>query len=81
MTPRPPPPDPLKDTWIALRDALDLFGITVESRVLQDWRRAWAACGGLFTGTGEFSPIAVERLERAVALIRQSTADAPAEPE
>lgn len=69
--------DPLLDVVSALRDALAPFGIAVERFVPDLWRDLQSHRVAPFTGSGEFDPVAVARLEAAVALMRASTADAP----
>lgn len=69
--------DPLLGAFVALRDALAPFGVEVPGGLLRLWRDMAGHGVGPFTGSGEFDPAAVARLEAAVALMRQSAADAP----
>ena len=69
--------DPLLDVVAALRDALAPFGIAVGRFVPDLWRDLQGHGISPFTGSGEFDPTAVARIEAVVALMRASTADAP----
>jgi hypothetical protein len=69
--------DPLLNVAAALRDALAPFGIAVGRFVPDLWRDLQGHGISPFTGSGEFDPAAVARIEAAVALMRASTADAP----
>lgn len=74
-------PDPLLAVLVELRDALAPFGIAVPAGTLGMWREMQTLGLRPFTGSGEFDPVAVARLEAAVALMRASTADTPPPPE
>ncbi len=69
--------DPLLAVVSALRDALAPFGIAVGRFVPDLWRDLQGHGISPFTGSGEFEPAAVARIEAVVALMRASTADAP----
>lgn len=70
-------PDPLMDVLVALREAFAPFGIAFPAGVIGLWRDLQAQCLYPFTGSGEFDPAAMERLEAVTALMRASTADSP----
>lgn len=70
--------DPLLRVLVEVRGAFAPFGIAVPARTLGLWRQLQALGLYPFTGSGEFDPAAVGRLEAVVALMRASTADSPA---
>lgn len=70
-------PDPLMDVLVALREAWGPFGIAFPAGVLGLWRELQAQGLSPFTKSGEFDPVAMDRLEEAITLMRASTADIP----
>ena len=69
--------DPLLEVFSALQVALAPFGIAVPPFVLSLWRDLQGHGIPPFTGSGEFEPAAVARIEAVVALMRASAADPP----
>lgn len=70
-------PDPLFEVFKALRSALAPFGIAVSGFIPDLWRDLQGHGIHPFTGSGEFDPAAVERLDAVITLMRASTADIP----
>lgn len=70
-------PDPLLRVLLELREAFAPFGIAFPGGLIGLWRGLQAQGLYPFTGSGEFDPAAIERLDAVIALMRASTADIP----
>ena len=69
--------DPLLRVLLELREAFAPFGIAFPGALIGLWRGLQAQGLYPFTGSGEFDPAAVARLDQVIALMRASTADIP----